>query len=150
MCRERILAICLLVMGLATTALDACADSPFSPSLTFANNYIAHGISQTDDHAAIQGDLHWGLGDKPYFFDIWGSNVSWVNDTFPGSNANTEFDLMMGVKLYDDKDAGQKNLDVRFVRTLYPGSYSIQPPYIEKPHTSQLKSHLWLSWFRAD
>jgi len=60
-------------------------------SLVLTTDYIFRGLSQTQNEAAVQGDVHYG-GTGGWFVGVWGSNVE-----FEGGGPTTEFNLYAGL-----------------------------------------------------
>ena len=64
----------------------------FNASIGFVSDYTFRGVSQTEEHPAIQGSFDWSH-EKGYYVGVWASNVNF-NDN---SQSNTEFDIYAGV-----------------------------------------------------
>lgn len=63
----------------------------FSGSFGFFSEYVFRGITQTDEHPAIQGNFDWSHNSGVYL-GVWGSNV----DFGDADQANSEFDWYFG------------------------------------------------------
>jgi uncharacterized protein (TIGR02001 family) len=82
-------------------------------NIALTNNYIFRGVTQTNNHAAVQGGLDWdtGLG---LHFGAWASSLNF-ND---GNQATTEVDLYAG---YAGK-IDNFSYDAGFMYYWYPGA----------------------------
>ncbi len=104
--KNKILLSCIL-----TTALFSSVNADeinLSGSVALTSNYISKGMTQTDDKAALIGEL---IADYNGFFaGIWASNVDYV-----GADADIEIDYYAGYKTSID------NLDasLRYSRFTY-------------------------------
>lgn len=83
----------------ATPEEDANPDwfpGAFSANVNWATDYIFRGISQTNEHGALQGGIDWAYdGISPYFQPLvgsWGSNVDFQD----GDDAQLEIDIYGG------------------------------------------------------
>lgn len=109
-----------LVGSLAGHAVAAEAAPPsvtLSGNLTLTNNYVFRGVSQSQNHAAVQGgfDVNTAAG---LYAGVWGSNVSWVSATAIRANNSVELDLYGG---YKGSLPGDVGYDVGVLQYVYPG-----------------------------
>lgn len=85
----------------------------FSTTIGFVSEYSFRGISQSDEHPALQGSIDWSH-DSGFYAGVWGSNVDF-ND---GDEATVETDLYVG---YNGEFNGF-TYDVGGLYYLYPGA----------------------------
>jgi len=108
----------LATVALAGTAISVPAfaqnDSPFSitGSVTFTSDYRWRGMTQTDEHAAVQGELNLRHNSGLYV-GAWGSNVDY-NDP----DLHLELDTYIGFA----RKSAAINYDVGIIYYQYPGS----------------------------
>ncbi|MBT5471782.1 MAG: hypothetical protein HOK41_14365 [Nitrospina sp.] len=88
----------------------------FNGSFGIFTEYIFRGITQSDEHPAIQGSFDWSH-DKGFYLGVWGSNV----DFGDGDQANTEFDWYGGVT----REYYGVAIDLGFVYYTYPGANDV-------------------------
>ena len=111
------------------------ADAAPAPDLTVAYNvglysqYIFRGMTQTDRKPALQGgvDLTHSSG---FYLGMWGSNISWLRDsygltggetdTFYKKGGNLEVDIYGGYR-YSFGETGL-GIDIGALQYWYPGS----------------------------
>lgn len=84
-----------------------------SGSVAVTNDYVFRGITQNDEHPALQGSLSFGQSTGPYL-GLWGSNVDF-ND---GGQATLELDLSVGYKW----SWGPVSFDTGAIYYAYPGA----------------------------
>lgn len=116
---KTMIASCVLVMS---TAALAAEKSPVSANVALTTNYVWRGVSQTAEHAAIQGGFDYAHA-SGFYIGTWGSNVNFGNDgtaTLSGDGASMELDLYGGYKF----KAGPLDMDVGAIRYFYPGARS--------------------------
>ena len=85
----------------------------FNGSLGFVTDYTFRGVSQTEEHPALQGAFDW-THERGYYLGIWGSNVNF-NDN---SQSNTEFDIYAGVT----REYFGITFDIGGIYYTYPGA----------------------------
>ena len=85
----------------------------FSGTFGIVSEYRFRGVTQSDEHPALQGSFDWSH-EKGYYLGVWGSNV----DFGDGDNASTEFDIYGGVA----REYYGINIDLGFVYYTYPGA----------------------------
>lgn len=97
-------------------AEEAEAPAPihsFSGTLTFVSDYVFRGITQNNEHPAVQGSFDYehisGL-----YAGIWGSSVDFQD----GGITSTEIDIYGGYRF----PVGTVNLDAGLNGVIYPGS----------------------------
>ncbi len=121
----------LVTSLLAATSAMAADKSPVTANVAFTNNYVWRGVSQTAENFAIQGGVDYAHvggakgheGPSGFYLGAWASNVNFGNDAVTstdGDGASTEVDLYGGYKF----KAGPLDLDVGFIRYVYPGAAS--------------------------
>jgi uncharacterized protein (TIGR02001 family) len=67
----------------------------FSANVNWATDYVFRGVSQTNEHGALQGGIDWAYELSPYFAPLigsWGSNVDFQD----GDDAQLEIDIYGG------------------------------------------------------
>jgi uncharacterized protein (TIGR02001 family) len=93
------------------------ADKPageFSGTLGMVSDYVYRGITQNDEHPALQGSFDYAHSSGLYF-GVWGSNVDF-ND---GGTTSLEADIYGGLKFF----GSGINWDVGGTGIFYPGSH---------------------------
>ncbi|MBV8658535.1 MAG: hypothetical protein JO142_11985, partial [Burkholderiales bacterium] len=118
-----------LVIGLissfllcATAQADTAPAAP-TPDYTFTGNvsltsdYIFRGITQTNNHPAIQGGFDFAHK-SGFYLGTWGSSISWLSDAGAGS-LPMEWDIYGGYKGNIVDDVG---FDVGVLEYYYPGT----------------------------
>lgn len=83
-----------LVAAVATVALSGAAmaqELKLAPNITFTNDYVFRGISQTQGDPAVQGGLDLSYG--KFYTGVWASNVD-----FGVPDPDLEVDVYAGVK----------------------------------------------------
>lgn len=73
--------------------VSAAPSYTLSGSLTAVSDYVFRGISQSDEHPAIQGSFDYAH-DSGFYLGVWGSSVDF-ND---GDEASLETDIYAGLK----------------------------------------------------
>ena len=108
----------LAAVAVPAVAQDA-AEGPgkLSSTVSFMNDYVFRGISQSDEHPAVQGSIDYTYqfeDNLSGYFGIFGSNV----DFDDGDEASIEVDLYAGLK----PKFGSAELDIGVIAYLYPGA----------------------------
>ena len=85
----------------------------FTGSFGFFSDYVFRGVSQTEEHPALQGNFDWNH-EKGYYLGVWGSNVNFAD----GDQANIEMDWYAGVA----REYYGITFDVGAVYYSYPGA----------------------------
>ena len=143
----------LLVAALGTLftmpvlAADAPAAAPASPYTITSNvglvtDYLYRGISQTGQHAAIQGGFDFAHT-SGFYAGVWGSSISWISDLAIATNAGTEIDTYLG---YKNGFATDFTYDVGYLRYNYPGSYAAGAT---KADTDEVYGAIGYKWVTA-
>ncbi|MGB5917608.1 TorF family putative porin [Arcobacter sp.] len=104
--KNKLLLTCILATTLSSSMY--AENIKVSGSIALSSNYISKGMTQTDDKAALIGEL---IADyKGFFVGTWASNVDYV-----GADADVEIDYYVGYK------RSFKNLDasLRYSRFTY-------------------------------
>lgn len=99
---------------IALSATTASAEG-VSANVGFVTDYVFRGVSQTDEHAAIQGGFDYE-DPSGFHVGVWGSNVDF-NNTQDGS---LELDVYAGYA----NEIGDFSYDVGGIYYAYPGSES--------------------------
>lgn len=100
--------------GLAL-AQDAAPALPITGNLTFTSDYVFRGISQSDEHFAVQGGFDYAHEASGLYAGTWASNVDFNSDT------SVELDVYAGwAKTY-----GEFAVDVGYIHYNYPGESSL-------------------------
>ena len=109
--RKQLISLALLaLMPLAAQAQDE-DDSGFNWNAAATSEYMFRGISQTDDHPAIQAGAGYSFSNGIYL-GAWASNVDFGEDT------DAEVDTFVG---WNGDVTDTVNLDVQLVRYNYVG-----------------------------
>jgi len=102
-----------LALAFALTATGPLAEAEgFSGSATLTSDYVFRGLSQTDEGAALQGELRYDHA-SGFYAGLWASNV----DFGPGLSG-TELDTFIG---YGVPLTDAVGFDLQFVRYNYLG-----------------------------
>ena len=104
-----------LAVAAALTAGASLAQAEFSANVALTNDYVFRGISQTDEHPAIQGGFDFSH-DSGFHAGIWGSNVDF-ND---GDEATVEIDYSVG---FGGKLVDALSWDLSAIYYTYPGAH---------------------------
>lgn len=130
----------LLVALLGTlAAMPAMADSPFSANVALTTDYIFRGLTQTGGKPALQGGFDYA-GPSGFYAGVWGSNISWIQDTGWASSASVELDTYLGIS---NSFAEDFTYDVGFLRYNYPGSYVAGQ---QSANTNELYGSIGYKW----
>ena len=120
----------------------APAASPFTGNFTLATEYIYRGIAQSSRKPAIQGGFDYAHSSGLYV-GLWGSNISWLEDTGAARTSSLELDVYGGWKGEIAKDL---TLDVGVLTYNYPAKLN---PGIANPDTTELYGALTWQWLTA-
>jgi uncharacterized protein (TIGR02001 family) len=99
--------ICGVIAG-AAAAPALAQEATLSGNITLATDYTFRGLSQTDNHPAVQGGLDASIGS--FYVGTWASNVDF------GFGESIELDVYGGYKFA----VGPVALDVGVIGYLYP------------------------------
>lgn len=69
--------------------------SPISGTFAITSNYLSEGISNSNNKPAFQGGLTYTFLKTGIYFNIWGSNVDFIE--LQGKRANIEIDTVAGI-----------------------------------------------------
>ncbi|GAB6049738.1 hypothetical protein JCM16106_05820 [Hydrogenophilus islandicus] len=119
---------------------EAAAEHTFTGNITFASEYLYRGIAQTRGKPALQGGFDYAHRSGLYA-GVWGSNISWINDSVAGASASLEIDVYGGYKGAITDEFG---FDVGVLTYNYPGSG--KPSGNAKPDTVELYGALSWRW----
>lgn len=87
-----LLAWALLSVGAAPAGAGMLGEQlSFGGNLSFTTDYIYHGVSESNDHGALQGDLHLATTDGS-FAGVWGS----TRDSQLDPGGSYDFELYLG------------------------------------------------------
>lgn len=113
-----ILAVSATALIGASSAAAQTADVPvtFSGSVAVTSDYTFRGISQTLDHAAIQGGID-AAGPFGLYAGFWGSSLNF-GETDPNGRAQAEMDVSAGI----GRTLAGTDVDLGFVYYGYPGT----------------------------
>lgn len=118
--RKTLLAVCT---GLIATQAQA---NSVSSTLTFTNDYLFNGVSQTFSHPAVQLSLDYSH--EQFYAGLWTSDVDFDTGV-EGQNVDTEVDAYFGYNLPIGKDF---SLEVGAAQYMYPGlDNSVEADYAE-------------------
>ena len=130
----------LLVALLGTlAAMPAMADSPFSANIALTTDYLFRGMTQTGHKPALQGGFDYA-GPSGIYAGVWGSNISWIQDTGMAASASVELDTYLGIS---NSFATDFTYDVGFLRYNYPGTYF---PGVASANTNELYGAIGYKW----
>lgn len=107
-----LLAAAILIPATASAA-DWGIPGEFSGSVALTSEYAFRGISQSDEHPALQGSIDYEH-DSGFYAGVWGSSVDF-ND---GSEATVETDIYGGVA----GEIGNISWDAGVIYYAYPGA----------------------------
>ena len=110
-----LLSISALSVSLPAFAAEESIPGDFSTTIGFVSEYSFRGISQSDEHPALQGSVDWSH-ESGVYAGIWGSNVDF-ND---GDEASVEADIYAG---YSGELEGF-TYDIGAIYYAYPGADS--------------------------
>jgi len=125
----------------------------FSATISFYNNYLWRGLTQTDDEVALQAAIDWEH-DSGFYLGIWGSNVEFTD------SIQIELDVYGGY----GGDIGDTGLsyDVGFLTYTYPtrnsdsafaelyGGLSYENDYFSTGATYSISPEPFRAWDGAD
>ena len=132
----------LLVALLGTlAAVPAMADSPFSANVSLTTNYIFRGLTQTGGKPALQGGFDYA-GPNGIYAGVWGSNISWIQDTNAANTASVELDTYLGIS-NSFGESGDFTYDVGILRYNYPGTYL---PGFPSANTNEIYGAIGYKW----
>ncbi len=130
----------LLVALLGTlAAMPAMADSPFSANVALTTDYLFRGMTQTGHKPALQGGFDYA-GPSGIYAGVWGSNISWIQDTGAAASASVELDTYLGIS---NSFATDFTYDVGFLRYNYPGTYF---PGVPSANTNEIYGAIGYKW----
>lgn len=121
--KKSLIALALVSAFAAPTFAEEAAPAP-TPALTgnigVVSNYIFRGISQTQNHPALQGGFDYNHA-SGFYVGTWASNVAWVtrSDYKYKDNNSLEVDLYGG---YKGAFADDFTYDVGLIKYYYPGT----------------------------
>ena len=145
-----------MAMPLASHAAEPAKEE--KPSYTVAYNvglfsqYIFRGLTQTNNHAALQGGVDF-THDSGFYLGSWGSNISWLSDPYPNSGdaspyksgGSLELDFYGGFRTEIAKSG--VGIDIGALQYYYPGKRDSS--MIAKANTTELYGALSYSWLQA-
>ena len=99
------------VLLTAVNIANAGDDDAISANVTLASDYAFRGISQTDEHPALQGGFDYAH-ESGFYLGTWASNVEF------GTQSSTEIDLYVG---FAGELGNGLGYDVSFIQFEYPG-----------------------------
>jgi len=133
-----VLAGCAGLPFLSTAA--RAADEPpvhsFTGKVALYSEYEYRGIGQTAEKPALQLNLDYAHK-SGFYVGTFLTNIKWLEELSPGSNANIEWDIYGGFKFPVGADV---TLDVGYLRYEYPSSSEFNP----KPNTDEV--YIGASW----
>lgn len=113
--------VLVAVIAASIPAMAQAAETPehtVTGNLGVFSNYIFRGVTQTSENAALQGGFDYAHKSGAYA-GVWGSNVSWLNDSTAYTGSSLELDMYGGYKGTIGKtDFGY---DVGGIYYYYPG-----------------------------
>lgn len=96
-------------------AQDSAPVLPITGNLTFTSDYVFRGISQSDEHFAVQGGFDYAHEATGLYIGTWASNVDFNSDT------SVELDVYAGWA----KSYGDFGIDAGYIHYNYPGESSL-------------------------
>lgn len=115
-------AVLALLLAAAPAAARAADGSGLYTAVSATTDYRYQGVSNSDDHAALQGVLHYFRPDGWYL----GAFASQVNFRDPG-RTSYELDLYGGKTLR--LDGGRTELKLQVMRSIFPDNATPGPTY---------------------
>jgi len=126
--------------GLPFLSTAARADDPpehsFTGKVALYSEYEYRGIGQTAEKPALQLNLDYAHK-SGFYIGTFLTNIKWLEELNPASNANIEWDIYGGFKFPVGADV---TLDVGYLRYEYPSSSEFNP----KPNTDEV--YIGASW----
>jgi uncharacterized protein (TIGR02001 family) len=114
--------VALLLAAAAPAAAWAAGPSGLYSAVTVTSDYRYQGVSNSDDHAALQGVVHYFRPDG-WFLGVFGSQVDFRD---PG-HTSYELDLYGGKTLR--LDDGRTELKLQVMRSIFPDNATPGPTY---------------------
>jgi len=127
------------------TVVNAAPPAPvhtFTGNVGVFSNYVFRGITQTSEELALQGGFDYAHASGLYA-GIWGSNVSWLEDSAAYTKSSLELDLYGG---YKGSLGGDFGYDVGGIYYYYPGDKN--PGFISAD-TFEIYGALSWKWLSA-
>ena len=127
------------------TVVNAAPPAPvhtFTGNVGVFSNYVFRGITQTSEEPALQGGFDYAHASGLYA-GIWGSNVSWLEDSAAYTKSSLELDLYGG---YKGSFGGDFGYDVGGIYYYYPGDKN--PGFISAD-TFEIYGALSWKWLSA-
>jgi uncharacterized protein (TIGR02001 family) len=131
-----------IAMAMASTAVAQEGTYSVKANVGVHSQYVYRGLSQTNEHAAIQGGTDY-THSSGFYAGTWLSNVSWFSDTNAGTSNSLEIDLYTGFRKSWDNGLAT---DVGYLRYQYPGSYPSLPAGTVEPHTDEAYAAIGWKW----
>ena len=113
--------------------MPATPASLFSGDVRFRTNFVARGISQSQDQPSVQAEIDYNSGDGVYA-GIDGNSINWIDQLHPGDSVDTEVDGWLGYRKHFGSGWTTK---VGFVRIQFPGRYVPQSPPADEPNATE-------------
>ena len=100
--RESFLAVILTAELAAAPAAVAAQDTGHSITANAGlfSQYVFRGLAQTDEGPALQGgfDYSYASGTATPYAGVWGSNISWLQDSSVYLRSSLELDFYGGLR----------------------------------------------------
>jgi len=121
--KKSLIALALIGAFVAPAFAEEAAPAPentLTGNIGFVSNYIFRGISQSQNHPAIQGGFDYAHT-SGFYVGTWASNVGWVtrDDVKYKDNNSLEMDFYGG---YKGAFADDFTYDVGAIKYYYPGT----------------------------
>lgn len=110
-----LLSAAALFVSLPAFAAEESIPGDFSTTIGFVSEYSFRGLSQSDEHPALQGSIDWSH-ESGFYAGVWGSNVDFNDD----DEASVEADIYAG---YSGELEGF-TYDLGAIYYAYPGADS--------------------------
>ena len=121
--RELFLAVILIpTLAAAPAAVAAQNDGHrVAANAGLFSQYVFRGLAQTNEGPAFQGgfDYSYASGTATPYAGVWGSNISWLQDSSVYLRSNLELDFYGGIRGKLGKS--QLSWDVGYLFYWYPG-----------------------------
>jgi uncharacterized protein (TIGR02001 family) len=143
--REYLISIIAATLGVTVvmTSESVFADEmpgPLSGNVSAFSQYVFRGLSQTDQHPALQGGADFAA-ENGIYLGAWGSNVNWFHDMNPSDTNHVEWDLYAGIKQLLPKEF---SYDLGIIHYSFPGHYPVLSSGTVRPDTTE--TYFGLTW----
>ena len=120
-------------MSGAPISAEAAPPPPFGGDVQFNSNFVARGISQSQGHPSVQGEIDYNPGDGVYG-GMDGSSIDWINQLHPGDDVSLDADGWLGYRSYF---GSAWITQIGLKRMQFPGHYVQQSPPVDQPNFTE-------------